>query len=145
MEFFVYVVFCSIVLSMHLSRTTSSFVSALEPLSVPLPLLSRGKHVPEPCESSTLGFFIDFFYRYCILVQRSFALYLILILNFIFTSKLIQISVTHVLLEDHTVFIHITFLIRSRSTDCVIICLCFGAAECTTTFAFLWQTCTRTM
>jgi hypothetical protein len=40
----------------------------------------------------------------CILVQRSFALYLILILNFIFTSKLIQISVTHVLLEDHTVF-----------------------------------------
>ena len=33
-------------------------------------------------------------------------------LNFIFTSKLIQISVTHVLLEDHTVFIHmiITFL-----------------------------------
>jgi hypothetical protein len=27
----------------------------------------------------------------------------------------------------------------------VIICLCFGAAECTTTFAFSWQTCTRTM
>ena len=37
--------------------TASSFVSALEPLSVPLPLLSCGKHVPEPCESSTLRFF----------------------------------------------------------------------------------------
>ena len=43
--------------------TASSFVSALEPLSVPLPLLSCGKHVPEPCESSTLRFFIDSVYR----------------------------------------------------------------------------------
>jgi hypothetical protein len=30
---------------------------------VQLPLLSCGKHVPEPCESSTLRFFIDSFYR----------------------------------------------------------------------------------
>ena len=41
----------------------SSFVSALEPLSVPLPLLSCDKHVPEPCESSRLGSSIDSFCR----------------------------------------------------------------------------------
>ena len=43
----------------------SSFVSALEPLSVPILLLSCGKHVhvPEPCESSTLGSSIDSFCR----------------------------------------------------------------------------------
>ena len=39
----------------------SSFVSALEPLSVPIPLLSCGKYVPEPCESSKLGSSIDSF------------------------------------------------------------------------------------
>ena len=41
----------------------SSFVSALEPMSVPLPLLSGGKHVLEPCESSTLESSIDSFCR----------------------------------------------------------------------------------
>jgi hypothetical protein len=35
----------------------------LEPLSVPLPLLSCDKHVPEPCESSTLGSSIGSFCR----------------------------------------------------------------------------------
>jgi hypothetical protein len=41
------------------SWNEASFVSALEPLSLPLPLLSCDKHVPEPCESSTLGSSID--------------------------------------------------------------------------------------
>ena len=52
----------------------SSFVSALEPLSVPIPLLSCGKHVQEPCESSTLGSSIDSF---CRLEKKTMTIYFV--------------------------------------------------------------------